>query len=214
MPSGGGHLDGSAAAVGHIHKHRGGVGLAALQAGHGLGEGAVVDALDQDIGIALADGGGVVVGIGDVVGGVSGAALGPGVVPAVAVEAGVLNRAAFAPLVLGKIGLAGGIAALVDHITGLGGGLDGHLAVFNGEQLHLGAALVVQLEQLDLGLTGPALGQGPGGGTALVVPVVDLGLLGGAPGDEHGVAIGDLAAVHGDHVLAVHHLGDHFVVLA
>ena len=84
-----------------------------------------------------------------------------------------------ADILLSVVGytVVGSTVARLYHIAGLGGGLDGHLAVFNGEQLHLGAALVVQLEQLDLGPTGPALGQGPGGGAALVVPTVGTTVL-------------------------------------
>ncbi len=123
-----------------------------------------------------------------------------------AVESGILQRAAGAPVGLVGLSLGG-----IDHIGGLGVGMDGHLAIGNVQSIHQLLAGLGGLVQVHLVEILPGSGQGPGGVAAVCVPVVDLGGLVGVlglavlvvPGNEDlALAVGELVAVLGNDVVA------------
>ena len=146
--------------------------------------------------------------------GLAGAGDGPVVLEGVlaAVEAGVHDVHAFAPLDGDLL-----LGALGHDVRGLGLGGQRDLAAGDGDGLLVGLALVGELVHLDGGEVLPILRQGPLGGAALGIPVVQL-LIGGLdelagvhvpqPRQQVGlsaldgvaVARGDRAGRHGDAV--------------
>lgn len=106
------------------------------------------------------------------------------------VETGVGQRGALAPV---GVALGGGLGA-VDHIGHAGPGGEGDPAAADGDPGFLGTALVGEPVGVDGSAAPPAAGQGPGGGAAsgvVVVEPVRVGGPAGLPGEQIGAVVVD-----------------------